>query len=54
MELLAAIGEAKAAGIAVQWPSRPEGLASIAISATAASGAQETTPARTARKRKGK
>lgn len=35
-QLLAAINAAQAAGYVVQWPSRPAGLAAIAISATGA------------------
>ncbi|PWE57663.1 hypothetical protein DEM27_00165 [Metarhizobium album] len=33
--LLEAVKEGGAAGLVVQWPTRPEGLASIAISETA-------------------
>jgi hypothetical protein len=33
--LLSAVNEARAEGLSVQWPSRPEGLASLAISETA-------------------
>jgi hypothetical protein len=36
--LLLAVSEAKAAGLFVQWPSRPEGLASMAISQMARIG----------------
>lgn len=32
--LLLAVSDAKAAGLVIQWPSKPEGLASLAISQT--------------------
>lgn len=39
--LLAAIQEAEAAGYTVDWPVRPQGLASIAVSETAAVASSE-------------
>lgn len=50
--LLAAIRDAKAFGLLVQWPSRPDGLASLAISATARASTT-IQPVKTRRRQKG-
>ena len=50
--LLTAISEARAVGLVIQWPSRPEGLASLSISATARASTTNP-PVSTRRQQKG-